>query len=165
MFYYSLRNSHHSLDLQRTHSYKSKIVWGINMDIIKATNLPYNNPKTTKLAVLSPSEDEKYIKALKDLGYGIVFSAGAGHKILKVITGDADLYLLSKNTTFKWDTCGPQAILNAIEGGLFKIEEIIESGQVIEVDYDDERPHRNEGGLLALRRDEKHILQDLYNKK
>lgn len=88
-----------------------------------------------------------------------------GHKILKVITGDADLYLLSKNTTFKWDTCGPQAILNAIEGGLFKIEEIIESGQIIEVDYDDERPNLNEGGLLALRREEKHILQDLYNKK
>lgn len=135
------------------------------MDVIKVTNLPVANPKSTKLAVLSPSEDEKYIKALKDLGYGIVFSAGAGHKILKVVTGDADLYLLSKNTTYKWDTCGPQAILNAIEGGLFKIEEIIESGQVVEVDYDDGRPERNDGGLLALRRDEKHILQELYNKK
>lgn len=154
-----------SIAIRTVCSYKGKIVWGINMDVIKATNLPVTNPKTTKLAVLSSSEDEKYIKALKDLGYGIVFSAGAGHKILKVITGDADLYLLSKNTTFKWDTCGPQAILNAIEGGLFKIEEIIESGQVIELDYDDERPARNEGGLLALRRDEKHILQDLYNKK
>lgn len=146
-------------------SYQSKIVWGINMDAVRQTNLSVMNPGKTKLAVLSPSEDEKYIKALKDLGYGIVFSAGAGHKILKVITGDADLYLLSKNTTYKWDTCGPQAILNAIEGGLFKIEEIIESGQVVEVDYDDERPNKNEGGLLALRRDEKHILQDLYNKK
>lgn len=146
-------------------SYISKIVWGINMDAVRQTNLSVMNPGKTKLAVLSPSEDEKYIKALKDLGYGIVFSAGAGHKILKVITGDADLYLLSKNTTYKWDTCGPQAILNAIEGGLFKIEEIIESGQVVEVDYDDERPNKNEGGLLALRRDEKHILQDLYNKK
>lgn len=129
------------------------------------TNLPVANLKSNKLAVLSPNEDEKYIKALKDLGYGIVFSAGAGHKILKVVTGDADLYLLSKNTTFKWDTCGPQAILNAIEGGLFKIEDIIESGQVIEVDYDDERPVRNDGGLLALRRDEKHVLQRLYTKK
>lgn len=147
------------------HSYRSKIVWGVNMDHIKVTNLPHVNPKATKLAVLSPNEDDRYIKALKDLGYGIVFSAGAGHKILKVVTGDADLYLLSRNTTFKWDTCGPQAILNAIEGGLFKIEEIIESGRVVELDYDDERPARNDGGLLALRRDEKHILQDLYNKK
>lgn len=135
------------------------------MDHVKMTNLPVANLKSNKLAVLSPNEDEKYIKALKDLGYGIVFSAGAGHKILKVVTGDADLYLLSKNTTFKWDTCGPQAILNAIEGGLFKIEDIIESGQVIEVDYDDERPVRNDGGLLALRRDEKHVLQRLYTKK
>lgn len=55
--------------------------------------------------------------------------------------------------------------MNAIEGGLFKIEDIIESGSVIEVDYNDERDNVNEGGLLALRRDEKHILQDLYNKK
>lgn len=135
------------------------------MDGVKATNIPEINPKSTKLAVVSPSEDEKYIKALKDLGYIIVFSAGVGHKIMKVITGACDLYLLSHNTSFKWDTCGPHAILSAIDGGLFKIEDIIESGRVTEIDYCDERPNRNDGGLLALRRDEKHILQDLYNKK
>lgn len=135
------------------------------MDEVKATNLPVLEPKTTKLAVVSSSEDEKYTKALKDLGYTIVFSAGVGHKILKVISGEADLYLLSRNTSFKWDTCGPHAILNAIDGGLFKIEDIIESGSVVEVDYNDERPNANDGGLLALRRDEVHILQDLYNKK
>lgn len=60
------------------HRYKGKIVWGVNMDAVRVTNLPQANPKSTKLAVLSTSEDEKYIKALKDLGYGIVFSAGAG---------------------------------------------------------------------------------------
>lgn len=134
-------------------------------DEFKLTNLPQANPKNTKLAVVSSSEDEKYIKALRDLGYTVVFSAGAGYKIMKVLCGDADLFLLSKNTTFKWDTCGPHAILNAIDGGLFKIEDIIESNNIIELDYSDEREHANEGGLLALRRDEKHILQDLYSKK
>lgn len=134
-------------------------------DDLKVTNLPQVNPKTTKLAVVSSSEDEKYIKALRDLGYTVVFSSGAGYKILKVLCGDADLFLLSKNTTYKWDTCGPHAILNAIDGGLFKIEDIIESNNIIEVDYSDERDDANEGGLLALRRDEKHILQDLYSKK
>lgn len=134
-------------------------------DDLKVTNLPQANPKNTKLAVVSSSEDEKYIKALRDLGYTVVFSSGAGYKILKVLCGDADLFLLSKNTTFKWDTCGPHAILNAIDGGLFKIEDIIESNNIIEVDYSDERDDANEGGLLALRRDEKHILQDLYSKK
>lgn len=132
---------------------------------VKVTNLPQATQKNTKLAVVSSSEDEKYIKALRDLGYTVVFSAGAGYKIMKVICGDADLFLLSKNTTFKWDTCGPHAILNAIDGGLFKIEDIIESNNIIEVDYSDERENANEGGLLALRRDEKHILQDLYSKK
>lgn len=134
-------------------------------DDVKVTNLPQATQKNTKLAVVSSSEDEKYIKALRDLGYTVVFSAGAGYKIMKVICGDADLFLLSKNTTFKWDTCGPHAILNAIDGGLFKIEDIIESNNIIEVDYSDERENTNEGGLLALRRDEKHILQDLYSKK
>lgn len=86
------------------------------MDELKITNLPQEQVKNTKLAVVSSTEDEKYIKALKDLGYTVVFSAGAGHKILKVVCGDADLYLLSKNSTFKWDTCGPHAILNAIQG-------------------------------------------------
>lgn len=132
---------------------------------LKVTNLPQANPKNTKLAVVSSSEDEKYIKALRDLGYTVVFSSGAGYKILKVLCGDADLFLLSKNTTYKWDTCGPHAILNAIDGGLFKIEDIIESNNIIEIDYSDERENANEGGLLALRRDEKHILQDLYSKK
>lgn len=132
---------------------------------LKVTNLPHTTFKNTKLAVVSSSEDEKYIKALRDLGYTVVFSAGAGYKIMKVICGDADLFLLSKNTTFKWDTCGPHAILNAIDGGLFKIEDIIESNNIIEIDYSDERDNANEGGLLALRRDEKHILQDLYSKK
>lgn len=135
------------------------------MDDVKATNVPDLSPKSTKLAVVSPTEDEKYTKALKDLGYTIVLSAGVGHKILKVISGDVDLYLLSRNTSFKWDTCGPHAILAAIDGGLFKIEDIIESGSVNELDYTDERVNTNDGGLLALRRDEKHILQDLYNKK
>lgn len=144
--------------------YKSQVVWGISMNELRVTNLQ-STIKKTKLAVVSSSEDEKYTKALKDLGYTVVCSAGAGHKILKVIVGDVDIFLLSKNTTFKWDTCGPHAILNAIEGGLFKIEDIIESGCVTEIDYSDERPNVNEGGLLALRRDEKHILQDLYNKK
>lgn len=134
-------------------------------DDVKVTNLPQATQKNTKLAVVSSSEDEKYIKALRDLGYTVVFSAGAGYKIMKVICGDADLFLLSKNTTFKWDTCGPHAILSAIDGGLFKIEDIIESNNIIEVDYSDERENANEGGLLALRRDEKHILQDLYSKK
>lgn len=134
-------------------------------DDLKITNLPKEILKNTKLAVVSSSEDEKYIKALRDLGYTVVFSAGAGYKIMKVLCGDADLFLLSKNTTFKWDTCGPHAILNAIDGGLFKIEDIIESNNIIEVDYTDERENANEGGLLALRRDEKHILQDLYSKK
>lgn len=134
-------------------------------DDVKVTNLPKGTVKNTKLAVVSSSEDEKYIKALRDLGYTVVYSAGAGYKIMKVICGDADLFLLSKNTTFKWDTCGPHAILNAIDGGLFKIEDIIESNNIIEVDYTDERDNVNEGGLLALRRDEKHILQDLYSKK
>ncbi|XP_031620263.1 inositol polyphosphate 1-phosphatase [Contarinia nasturtii] len=146
--------------------YKSKIVWGVCMgDDLKVTNLPKEHLKNTKLAVVSSSEDEKYIKALRDLGYTVVYSAGAGYKIMKVICGDADLFLLSKNTTFKWDTCGPHAILNAIDGGLFKIEDIIESNNIIEIDYSDERENANEGGLLALRRDEKHILQDLYSKK
>lgn len=162
-YMHAIQNVPLRLDIRR---YNSKIIWGICMgDDVKVTNLPKITSKNTKLAVVSSSEDEKYIKALRDLGYTVVYSAGAGYKIMKVICGDADLFLLSKNTTFKWDTCGPHAILNAIDGGLFKIEDIIESNNIIEIDYTDERDNANEGGLLALRRDEKHILQDLYSKK
>merc|ERR1712141_497566 len=45
-------------------------------------------------------------------------SALAGYKILAVIQGWVDIYITAKDSTYKWDTCAGQAILNSLGGGI-----------------------------------------------
>lgn len=41
------------------------------------------------------------------------------HKsIFHLFAGEAAAYIVSKATTFRWDTCGPHAILKAMGGNL-----------------------------------------------
>ena len=49
--------------------------------------------------------------------YQCVEAGGAGHKILCVVLGLADVYVSSKASTYKWDTCAGQALLQSIGGG------------------------------------------------
>lgn len=51
--------------------------------------------------------------------------AGVGYKLLSVINGDVDLYILTKDSSFKWDTCGPHAILNSIGGGILPYKQAL----------------------------------------
>jgi inositol polyphosphate 1-phosphatase len=143
-------------------TYKSKVYWGVCLaNGVKQNNITQQQ-NTDHIVVLSASEDRKFKKVLKDLKYNLVYSAGAGHKILKVITGEADLYLLSKNTTYKWDTCAPQAILLSSNGVLINLRESIISCALKDVNYvdsiDEVIEHKNEGGLVAIR-DAQQFLQ------
>lgn len=135
--------------------YSGKIYWGVALDGVKRTNIPQQEVGADgrkKVAILSSAENKKYIYYLRDtLGYSIVFSAGAGHKILKLILGDADLYLVSTGSTYKWDTCGPQAILRALGGGLINLQETIDTKSVIELSYVKSSGKCNIGGVLGFR--------------
>ena len=72
------------------------------------------------VAVLSSAEPATVRDGLSsNLGAHLVPVAGAGYKVLAVIDGLADAYVLSKGSTYKWDTCAPHAILRALGGGLF----------------------------------------------
>lgn len=51
-------------------------------------------------------------------GDRLCFAAGAGYKMLCVILGLADAYVLSEGSTFAWDACAPHAILRALGGGV-----------------------------------------------
>ncbi|KAJ3641623.1 hypothetical protein Zmor_028119, partial [Zophobas morio] len=81
------------------------------------TSLPPISPLPGTICV-SSSEDPTVVKKLKETGYHITEASGAGYKILTVITGFADAYVLTKDSTFKWDTCGPQAILRSLDGDI-----------------------------------------------
>ncbi|THD28947.1 hypothetical protein D915_000216 [Fasciola hepatica] len=57
----------------------------------------------------------------------ILFSSpGAGFKLLCVIMGEVDAYLVWKPNTFWWDTCAPHAILNAVNGGVVSLRSAIQ---------------------------------------
>ncbi|GAB0092445.1 inositol polyphosphate 1-phosphatase [Sergentomyia squamirostris] len=137
--------------------FSGKIFWGVAIDGVKRTNVPQAEAAGAaagrkKVAILSSAENKKYIYYLRDtLGYSIIFSAGAGHKILKLIQGDADLYLVSTGSTYKWDTCGPQAILRALGGGLINLQETIDTKTVVELSYARNSGKCNIGGVLGFR--------------
>lgn len=47
---------------------------------------------------------------------------GAGHKALLLLEGKAHVYLFASRGCKKWDTCAPEAILNAVGGKLTKLD-------------------------------------------
>ena len=67
---------------------------------------PCNSSSRTETPkiILSMVESKQLIETLKP-HFDLVEAGGAGHKILCVVLGLADIYVTSKPSTFKWDTC------------------------------------------------------------
>lgn len=58
--------------------------------------------------------------------FNVQYAAGAGYKLICVAQDLADAYLLSKDTVFKWDSCGPHAILRSLGGGLLTFQGLLD---------------------------------------
>lgn len=67
---------------------------------------------------------------------------GAGHKVMLLLEGKAHVYVFASPGCKKWDTCAPQAVLEAAGGTLTDIK-----GTAIP--YHASAPHRNSSGVLA----------------
>lgn len=78
-----------------------------------------------KIILLSRFEDADVKSKLVDSGFRLMEATGAGYKILSVALGQAAAYILSKNSTYKWDTCGPQALLSSVGGGIIEFKEFV----------------------------------------
>jgi inositol polyphosphate 1-phosphatase len=72
---------------------------------------------------MSESEDPGLRSSLEP-HFNITVAAGAGYKLLSLATGMADIYLLSKDSTHYWDTCGPHAILKSLGGGILNFQKL-----------------------------------------
>lgn len=93
----------------------------------------------------------------------LMYASGAGYKILCVILGLADVYVLSEGSTFKWDSCAPHALLRALGGGVVDLSKSLQStsgaqGLKTELTYHQPRAEckgadrwANHGGLVAYR--------------
>ncbi|XP_067843835.1 inositol polyphosphate 1-phosphatase-like [Heptranchias perlo] len=74
-------------------------------------------------AVISTSENESIKEAMSMLR--LYYAAGAGYKSLCAVQGFVSVYLLSEDTTFKWDCCAPHAILRSLGGGMVDFRECL----------------------------------------
>lgn len=83
-------------------------------------------------------------------------AAGAGYKMLSVALGHADAYVLSKSTTFQWDTCAPHALLLSLGGGIVCFSETDQ-----QLNYGDNRITSNVGGFIAYK--DKSFLTEILN--
>ncbi|KAM7359319.1 inositol polyphosphate 1-phosphatase-like isoform 2-T6 [Cochliomyia hominivorax] len=117
--------------------YNSAVYWGIALPDLQAHSKKLDNEinRTRLLGIFSSSERADLLQQMLDLGYEFAFSAGAGHKALKVITGEVDAYVLSKGSTFKWDTCAPQAILRSLNGDIIDFKNSIKEGKPLPLLY------------------------------
>lgn len=132
----------------------ANIYWGVSVDEFKANNIKAiaNQENRKTVALVSVSEDRKYIYYLRDrLKYDVIFSAGAGHKLLTLIQGHADLLLVSKGSTYLWDTCAPHAILRSMGGNLINLKETLETKKPVDLQYQTSSVKCNFGGILGFR--------------
>ncbi|XP_030632944.1 inositol polyphosphate 1-phosphatase [Chanos chanos] len=119
--------------------WKGQHFWGVSYGSVNTCSLPrpvnslLGKEDGTVSVVLSSSEKQDVKDALAPLGR-LMYASGAGYKILCVILGLADVYVLSEGSTFKWDSCAPHALLRALGGGVADLRESLSAsrGCVIE---------------------------------
>ena len=72
----------------------------------------------------------------------ILKMGGAGNKVLQLIENNAHAYIFASPGCKKWDTCAPQAVLEALGGSLTDV-----NGNLYE--YHKDVSHPNKGGVIA----------------
>ncbi|XP_064494878.1 inositol polyphosphate 1-phosphatase isoform X2 [Pseudopipra pipra] len=107
----------------QTRRWQGRYHWGVAHGDTRLCSLSPPDPHPVPRVVLSRAEGAAVRGALGPLcGGRLHFAAGAGYKMLCVILGLADAYVLSEGTTFAWDACAPHAILRALGGGVVALE-------------------------------------------
>lgn len=114
--------------------------WGVCIGDLRVNSLPVDNSptiSTTKeipnlpVALISSSESEAVQRVLST-DFTLRHVAGAGYKLLGICEGRAEAYILTKSSNFKWDCCGPHAVLQSLGGGIVKYQDLFKyskSGQ------------------------------------
>ncbi|XP_059385004.1 inositol polyphosphate 1-phosphatase-like isoform X1 [Carassius carassius] len=148
--------------------WKGQHVWGVSYGDVNVCSVTQRRPfcPRTKdyLSVLLSSSERPAVKdALAAISSGsLMYASGAGYKILCVVQGLVDVYVLSESSTFKWDSCAPHALLRALGGGVSDLSECLRAhlngnqGHAAELTY--HQPHTesqgvdrwaNHGGIIA----------------
>ncbi|XP_028175753.1 inositol polyphosphate 1-phosphatase isoform X1 [Ostrinia furnacalis] len=130
-------------------SSQGRLLWGICYEGVKrwGGHNVENFDLGTAGIYMSSAEDPLIRKTFMTI-CNITDAAGAGNKLLGVALGDAIAYILSKSTTFLWDTCGPHAILKARGGDVISFDTHA-SIQYNVPNSSDPQQFCNAGGIIA----------------
>ncbi|CAH0407291.1 unnamed protein product [Chilo suppressalis] len=132
---------------------KGRVMWGLSFDgFHKWGGNHIEETSTTKVILMSNAEESKIKQKLLNSSFNIDTAPGAGNKLMKVALGEAIGYVLSKGTTFLWDTCAPHAILKAKGGDIktFKFNKCIKYNIP---ECDDNQQYCNSDGIIAYAND------------
>lgn len=130
--------------------YSGRCLWGIEgvgaFDTINGKINPAKaNSDKTKIVTTRSHLTDLIKKDLSSIPNSeLMHAGGAGHKVLCVIEGDADVYIYPRNGTKRWDTCAPEAILRSLGGSLSDI-----FGRDYSYVKSDELTVENNFGLIA----------------
>lgn len=175
----------HHKDL--TGGWKGQHFWGVSYGSVKACSVGRPKDRANESGgrrglsvVLSSSEKQAVKEALTPLcGLdGLMYASGAGYKILCVIQGLADIYVLSEGSTFKWDSCAPHALLQALGGGIKDLAKCLHSSSEEVGPHEELTYHQpyteshgadrwaNQGGLVAYLDSKRlqRVIQELKGK-
>lgn len=162
-------------------SWTGKTTWGVCVGDIKQNSVSSttSSPQKSRPVVLLSSSESQHIKEVLQESFSILEVAGAGYKLLGVSQGHADAYILTKSSNYKWDCCGPHAVLRSVGGGIVNYEEVQEIARSVDIDYDLSKlmqikyhipdqpeltgPQKwcNDGGIIAYRSPK--VLQQIYS--
>ncbi|XP_014826684.1 PREDICTED: inositol polyphosphate 1-phosphatase [Poecilia mexicana] len=148
--------------------WRGKHYWGVSCGStnICSESRPGERSEGGLSVVLSSSEKQSVKEALTSVcgPDKLMYASGAGYKVLCVIQGLADAYVLSEGSTFKWDSCAPHALLRALGGGVVDLALSLQQSESgaqdprTELTYHQPRADRsgadrwaNHGGLVAYR--------------
>lgn len=78
--------------------------------------------------------------------------------------GIADAYVLSKPTTFFWDTCAPQALLSVLGGNIVEMKGVtVKQKNVVTYQVRNDNSKCNTNGIIAYRNEK--VLDKLLKLK
>ncbi|XP_056634903.1 inositol polyphosphate 1-phosphatase isoform X1 [Diorhabda sublineata] len=137
--------------------FSQQCIWGVSIPNFKYKST-LKKPTRTNTICISSSEEKGIKEKLENHGFNLIQASGAGYKILTVILGLADAYILTKGTTFKWDTCAPHAILKSIGGDIVNYVDISKE-KIESIHYFIEESTCNLNGIIVYQDD--NILNEI----
>ncbi|EDV26661.1 uncharacterized protein TRIADDRAFT_22251 [Trichoplax adhaerens] len=124
-----------------------------NLHLKTEKDVPKEHNIKKYTVLLSGSESKTVLQQLNRDDISIRRASGAGYKLLCVIDDLADAYVLSKGSTYKWDTCAPHAILLSMKGSIINMENADESTQIVYNQMDPSSTKwNNSKGIIAFKK-------------